>query len=265
MSRDASTENMKNYLSVDQALADLAHFIDFQKTTLNGAQNSGVVLVGASYAASMVTWFRQRYPEKVVGVWSSSAPLQAKVDFYEYKEVVYYAMGLKGGQECSQIIEAAFTQIEMEVASGDTARVSSAFGLCSPLDANNQLNVWNFFRALSDEFSWVVQGHWPGDIEGACQQLTDPSITDPVEALGSWVRSRAAPWCYSIGHDDFVAWYLDPAWDSESTSSSGRQWFFQTCNEFGWYQTSSGSDHGFGTMFPVDWYIQLCRDLFDGQ
>lgn len=253
---------MKNYLSVDQALADLAHFIDVQREVLDGAENAGVILVGASYAASMVTWFRQRYPDKANGVWSSSAPLQAKVDFYEYKEVVFYAMGLMGGEQCSARIEAAFTQIEIEVASRDTSRISTAFGLCTQLDPDHQLNVWNFFRSLSDEFAFVVQGHWPGDIEGACEALTDAAISDPVEALGQWVRSRSEPWCYSVGHDDFVEWFSDPAWDSVSTSGSTRQWLFQTCNEYGFYQTSSGSEHGFGTMFPVDWYVQVCLDLF---
>lgn len=253
------------YLSVDQALADLAHFIDVQKATLEGAETSGVILVGASYAASMVTWFRQRYPEKVSGVWSSSAPLHAKMDFYEYKEVVSYAMGLMGGQVCSDRIESAFAEVEREVASGDTARVSSVFGLCSQLDVNDTTTVWNFFRALSDEFAWVVQGHWPGDIEGACETIMNPLIENDMDALGAWVRSRSDPWCYSINHDDFINWYLDPAWGSVATESSTRQWFFQTCNEFGWYQTSSGDDHGFGSSFPVDWYIQMCKDLFENQ
>jgi hypothetical protein len=69
------------YLDVDQALEDLAHFIRVQKSTIPGAANSGVILVGASYSAMMVSWFRQRYPDLVNGAWASSAPIQAQVDF----------------------------------------------------------------------------------------------------------------------------------------------------------------------------------------
>lgn len=261
---DTSTENLK-YLTVEQALADLAHFIDVQKGTVSGAHNSGVILVGASYAASMVTWFRQRYPHKVSGVWASSAPLNAKVDFYEYKEVTAFAMELVGSRECTDRIQAAFYQMELEVAEGDTARVSAAFSLCSLLDHNNQLDVWNFFRAVSDEFAWIVQGHWPGDIEGVCAALTDPDIPDPVLALGRWVSNRVDPFCYDISHANLIEWYASPSWQNFSTTSGVRQWFFQTCNEFGWYQTSSGQDHVFGTKFPVDWYIEVCRGLFGAE
>lgn len=263
-SSDTSTDNLK-YLTVDQALADLAHFIDVQKGTVSGAQSSGVILVGASYAASMVTWFKQRYPDKVSDVWASSAPLHAKVDFYEYKEVMAFAMELVGSTECRDRIQAAFYQMEFEVAAGDTERVSSAFALCTQLDHNNQLDVWNFFRAVSDEFAWVVQGHWPGDIENVCEWLTDTSVPDPVDALGRWVSSRNEPFCYDISHANFIDWYASPSWQDFSTTSGVRQWFWQTCNEFGWYQTSSGQEHVFGTKFPVDWYIQLCRDLFGAE
>lgn len=69
------------FLSVDQALADLAHFISFVKRTYPGLSDARVIIVGASYAASMVTWFSQKYPHLVDGAWSSSAPVFAHVDF----------------------------------------------------------------------------------------------------------------------------------------------------------------------------------------
>ena len=77
---DLSVENLR-FLNVDQALADLAHFITHVKATYPGTQDSGVIMVGASYSATMVTWFRQKYPHLVDGVWASSAPLLAQVDF----------------------------------------------------------------------------------------------------------------------------------------------------------------------------------------
>jgi len=40
-----------------------------------------------------------------------------------------------------------------------------------------------------------------------------------------------------------------------------RQWFHQTCTEYGYYQTSSNKSI-FGTLFPLDYYINLCFDLY---
>lgn len=47
--------------------------------------------------------------------------------------------------------------------------------------------------------------------------------------------------------------------------SDSRSWFYQTCSEFGWYQTSESEFHPFGASFPVDLYFQMCRDVFDGR
>lgn len=41
-----------------------------------------------------------------------------------------------------------------------------------------------------------------------------------------------------------------------------RQWTYQTCNEFGWYQTSGSKLQPFGTKFPVDLFINACKDAF---
>lgn len=76
-----SLENLK-HLSVDQALADLAKFITWFKANTPGLAHSKVILTGASYAATMAVWMRQKYPDVVTGSWASSGPLLAKVDFY---------------------------------------------------------------------------------------------------------------------------------------------------------------------------------------
>lgn len=46
---DTKTENLK-YLSIDQALADVAHFIEYIRSTVPELENSKVILVGGSYS-----------------------------------------------------------------------------------------------------------------------------------------------------------------------------------------------------------------------
>lgn len=65
---------------MDQALADLAHFITELKTQPR-FNNSEVIMYGGSYAANMVMWFKQRYPHLVLGSIASSGPILAKIDF----------------------------------------------------------------------------------------------------------------------------------------------------------------------------------------
>ena len=44
--------------------------------------------------------------------------------------------------------------------------------------------------------------------------------------------------------------------------SPARQWFYQTCNEFGYYQTTDSDNQPFGKMFPLSFAIQQCQDVF---
>ena len=47
-----------------------------------------------------------------------------------------------------------------------------------------------------------------------------------------------------------------------SYSPAARQWFYQTCSEFGFYQTSDSDNQPFGKMFPLNFSIQQCEDVF---
>lgn len=50
------------------------------------------------------------------------------------------------------------------------------------------------------------------------------------------------------------------------TNFSGiRQWYYQGCNEFGWFSTSDSEHHLFGSQSPKSIYIKICADLFGSQ
>lgn len=68
--------------SVDQALQDVAEFITYIKAQIPSLATSKVILFGASWSANMAAWMRQKYPHLITGAWASSAPLEAKADFY---------------------------------------------------------------------------------------------------------------------------------------------------------------------------------------
>lgn len=148
------------FLNVDQALADLAHFIIELKSTTPGMENSPVILVGASYSASMVTWFRQKYPHLSVGAWASSGPLLAQLDFIEYKEVVGQSIELVGGSECHSRLNRAFLALEEMIENNDTLQVDEWFNLCTPIAGTRDLSLMNFFSSITDFIAGVVQYHW---------------------------------------------------------------------------------------------------------
>lgn len=211
----------------------------------------------------MAAWFRQRYPDKANGAWASSAPLLAQLDFTEYMQVVSWAMGHVGGDACSNRVQQAFAQIESELASRNVAKLRDTFNLCEDILIDDELDVWNFVSTIAYEFAGVVQYHWTGDIEGVCAVLTSPDYSDALTALAAWIKTIYGSYCVDAGYQSMIDYYRDPSWSAGSTYFAMRQWFYQTCNEFGWYQTAADGTTIFGSKMPLKLSTQMCTDLYD--
>lgn len=75
-----STENLE-YLTIQQALADLAEFISAMNGRYDLPAQTKWIVFGGSYSGSLAAWFRLRYPHLVHGAVSSSSVLMAKADY----------------------------------------------------------------------------------------------------------------------------------------------------------------------------------------
>lgn len=251
-------------MTVDQALADLAYFIDFIKTNVPQLKNSKVILAGGSYAGTMATWFKHQYPRHCAGAWASSAPLLAKADFVEYKEVVGQAFKQVGGQACHDRINEAFVDMEKLVAVNQVSRLENEFLLCYPMDVDHKINVWNFFSGLSNIMAAAVQNARTGTIKSVCNVITDPQYPDGIAALAAYVRMVYGTSCLSHVIESDIAFYNQTNWNHPANEAY-RQWIYQTCNEFGWYQTSGSRKQPFGSSFPLELYVELCTGVYGKQ
>ncbi|XP_052868408.1 putative serine protease K12H4.7 [Anopheles cruzii] len=261
---DLRTDKLK-YLNIDQALADLAHFVVEMRRTIPGAEKSGVIMTGGSYSATMVAWFRQKYPHLINGAWASSAPVFAKMEFTEYKEIVSDSIRLVGGDHCADRIERAIHQVEDLIANDQHHRVVQDFRLCSDVNLTRPLDAMNFFSSISDEFAGVVQYHSEGDIERVCSVIEDPSVPIEMDALAKYVtQGLGANSCMNYAYQAMIDYYKNVEWNHGAAQGAMRQWMYQTCAEYGWYQISGSADQIFGSSFPVDLFVEMCGDLYDG-
>lgn len=74
---DWSLDNL-GYLQVNQALADIAHFIQAKNEELGDRK---WVIIGCSYPGALSAWFRYKYPHMSVGAISSSGVVNAVYNF----------------------------------------------------------------------------------------------------------------------------------------------------------------------------------------
>ena len=75
-----SVENLQ-YLSSEQALADLATFSAAMTAEHALPEGTKWVSFGGSYPGSLSAWYRLKYPDMVHAAVSTSAPLIAQTDF----------------------------------------------------------------------------------------------------------------------------------------------------------------------------------------
>jgi pimeloyl-ACP methyl ester carboxylesterase len=133
---DQSYDNDKLvYLTIEQALADMALFISSKKTFLNCS--GPVINFGGSYGGMLSAWFQVKYPHLVLGSLAASAP----VDIYpgENKEEEFFNAGMFvygkfGSSKCESWIRKALQRM---VVLGNTTEgklmLSNEFQTCKPI------------------------------------------------------------------------------------------------------------------------------------
>uniref|UniRef100_A0A1L8EGF3 Putative serine protease n=1 Tax=Haematobia irritans TaxID=7368 RepID=A0A1L8EGF3_HAEIR len=251
-----TNENMK-YLHVRQALADLAHFIRTMKATIPGMSNSKVILAGGSYSATMVTWFKKLYPDLATGCWASSAPLHAKANFFEYKEIMGQSITLVGGETCHQRIKHGIAEMESMFENKRGAEVKAMLRLCNSFNENSDLDIWTLFYEISEIFAGLVQAHNDGDIQKACNRIMEGS-TDLIGVANYILDNFGKSSCTDMSYRSYVGLIMDSAFSNNIM----RQWIYQTCNEYGWYQTSASTNQPFGSKYPLVFFTTMCADAY---
>lgn len=100
------------FLSSEQALADLAYFIEAMNTKFNLDESTKWIAFGGSYPGSLAAWLREKYPHLVYGSVSTSGPLLAKADFFEYYDVVKASLGAYS-PDCVDAVQKSIGQVEI--------------------------------------------------------------------------------------------------------------------------------------------------------
>ncbi|KAL7646734.1 UNVERIFIED_CONTAM: hypothetical protein RMT77_001989 [Armadillidium vulgare] len=263
--RDLSVKSLR-YLSSEQALADLAYFITKFKEEKNLTANK-VIAFGCSYAGSLAVWFRLKYPHLVHGSVSSSAPLLAQINFKEYLDVVTLSLARKGSDLCVQEIRKATKSINrlLKCRKG-WRKIEHIFRLCSPLDGLNAKDVSSLFKGLSRHFKTGVQynkvyGNFDVPIGLFCHVMTNKSYGNALHRYAEVNSVLSHLKCFNHTYDYMIEDFKKIEWTKE-LSIGKRQWTYQTCTEFGFFQTSDSSNQPFGSSFPLNFFLQMCKDIY---
>ncbi|XP_055609712.1 putative serine protease K12H4.7 [Uranotaenia lowii] len=271
---DLSTRNL-TYLTSEQALADLSYFIESMNRKYNLTPENRWISFGGSYPGSLAAWLREKYPHLIHGSISSSGPLLAKIDFKEYFQVVIASLQ-SYSKDCTGYIQTAMTQIETMLKHMVGQRsLSDKFKLCDPVEKSisNPLDIQSLFETVAGNFAGVVQynkdnsPHAKITIDQVCDVMANQTIGPPVTrlaAVNAMVMKQDNVTCLDYVYSKTIKQMQNESWES-GVANGARQWTFQTCNEFGFYQTSGQTGSVFGDRFPADFFVRQCADIYGPQ
>ncbi|CAI2355511.1 unnamed protein product [Caenorhabditis sp. 36 PRJEB53466] len=266
-------------LTTQQALADLAYFIESMNQQ-HQFKKPRWITFGGSYPGSLSAWFRQKYPELTVGSVASSAPLNLKLDFYEYAMVVETDLKVTD-PACATAVKQAFDQIQqLSLTLEGRDSLSTTFNLVPKFDSNTtKLDISNFFGNLFNTFQGMTQYTYDGQsdrthsnmtVRKMCDIMTNQTVTSLVQRtrnLFLWYNmfDPAGPDLSIMPNSYYDVIQQLSNGDLQILGEDGaaaRGWMWLCCNEIGFLQTTNQGSNVFGSNVPLNLFVDMCTDMF---
>ena len=163
------------------------------------------------------------------------------------------------GARCDADIAAGYTAL---VALMQTAPASTVglFNLCAAPATG--LDRSTLASSVAGAVMGVVQYDFEfgtNNIPAMCELIGNAS--SPLLGLAKFFVSQSST-CNDILYADFIASLRNVTYDP---AQNMRQWTYQTCSEFGYFQTTdaAGQPFAFGNLVPLSYYNQMCSDAFE--
>ncbi len=235
-------------LTHDQALADIAHFIQDQNRKLPKAQQKWLV-IGGSYAGALAGWFKVKYPHLVTVAYSSSGVVSAITDYHQYMDQVH--TDISRYPKCLQTLTDLVAYANRVISSGSEKEkmiLKSAMGAAMLPDLD-------FLSYFTDIYLGEVQYSAGKFACSAIENLGDiPDMLKRVQTYAQVGRSfHVEPTDYTFEEEKKTV---------INTEGSSRQWMYQVCTAFGYFQTGTTKNPLRSEILGVEYCRTVCKRIF---
>ncbi|EPS38026.1 hypothetical protein H072_8275 [Dactylellina haptotyla CBS 200.50] len=276
---DASKEGLTaffKYLTIEQALEDVVVFAnnftyDFQSYPSQKLtpEYTPWVYVGVSYSGARGAWLAKRNPGLFKATLASSAPVELKVDFWEYFVAIEANLAASGNTNCSADLAAAAAWLSQAWETQNETLVDKLIDTVYQADWENYISqfrnqddprIWDTRRDYMQDAAWTafadfqyygVQGGTLGkfcDIMETAYSDNAPAeglfATESLDrAVAGYTKAVAAinPYSYSRSARNKAKLKQKRQSSKLDSSLDDYAWLWQVCSEFGAFQVANTS------------------------
>ncbi|OBZ89434.1 putative serine protease K12H4.7 [Choanephora cucurbitarum] len=257
-------------LNTDQALADMAYLlknVKFADKEIPSVPETKVIVYGCSYSGNLAAWMKRKYPELVYAAVASSAPVQAQFDFYQYFDpIIRY-----GRPACIQAIEQMIAYVDKILSGSSTQAVNELKQLYGVPDLYDDDFASYLTTAIASYWQYGVSATNDQFEELICKKtFNSSSVEENAKSYANLLRPYVNQ-TYCEDYKDMTT-CLDShnatsIQEQKATNPDNAAWMYQTCTEYGYFQTASPK--GYPTVvsrkLDIKWFERTCKLYFGNQ
>lgn len=264
---DTSLPNLV-YLSSRQALRDAVYFKEYMVALHNMTSANKWISFGGSYSGALSGWLRMLYPDTVAGAVATSGPVQAELNFYQYLEVAGESLATtKNGRQCVEALQNATLILGTVLADKlQWPFVETMFNVSPPIQ--NQDDVALLADTLVGNFAEIVQYNRDNlpfnnvTIDDLCDVMVNVSLGSPLDRYAAVNHFLNFGEPIDANFSGQVEDMRETLWNSSAVDEGMRQWIYQTCTEFGYYQTTDSAQQPFGDLITLASQLKTCSAVY---
>ncbi len=234
-----------SHLNLQSAIDDLA---SFQRHLMDTRGFNGKwVVFGGSYAGTLSAFYREKHPELVAGALASSAPVLMKNEFKEYDA---HIASVINKSQCGDNVREAVSLIEEKLSTPEgTAEVKKQF------KASQLKNDNDFLYVVADMLAAAVQ-------YGRDKVFCD-ALASSEDLVSGYVKGGLAV-LNAMGVSPFDISLAVAEREVVTADDNMRQWLWQSCQEFGWFQVANGTgtDTSRSSRIDLEYHEEICQRLY---
>jgi serine protease 16 len=255
------------FLSVDQAVGDIATLVVTLFDHLGKDDGANVILWGTGYGAALATFARKKYPHLIDAVFASSGTFRAEVFDTSYHDSLSANLLIHGSMECHQRVQNAFDVLQYLFQNNQSDYITERLRLCTSVDPENPQEVGLLFELFIDLISNYIRRYQLFGLENFCRDM-NYFAGDTLNSLIRWaVYAYGFEFddCINTNYRDLIERISSTEWEGDDFDRT-RVYGYLRCTQIAAFRITSDYEMtAFPSLLDAEYHFQFCEDVFGEQ